>query len=311
MAKTPTQLQTHARSFIEAMRLRGYSPASLRSYGDLLGVFLAWLTRAGIEDVREVDSATVRDYRLWLGQQHYSPWTILARLQAVRRFFDHLETTEAVLMNPCVGQPALKVPRRLPKAVLTVAEARRLLEVPDPYTPKGLRDRAMLEVFYSCGIRLQEMTRLAVADVDSRNGFLRVNHGKFAQDRVVPLGQGASDWLSRYLGQVRSVWSPTPSPQQALWLSSVPPHQPIKSQAIQVMVRHYGQLAGLGQPLTPHVWRHTCASHLVAGGANIAYVQRLLGHASLRTTQIYVQTTVPEVKAMHAQAHPRNQDVVL
>lgn len=308
MNQIPSQFQTPVRSFLEAMRVRGYSPATLRSYGDSLGVFLAYLTRAGIDDVREADGVALREYRLWLGRQDYTAWTILARLQAVRRFFDHLETTEAVFMNPCVGQPVLKVPNRLPKAVLTKAEARRLLELPDTQTPRGLRDRALLEVFYSCGIRLEEMARLAVSDVDGRNGFLRVNHGKFAKDRVVPLGQGACDWLSRYLGQVRSAWSPSPSPQQALWLSSVSPHGPIKSQAIEVRVRHYGRLAGLAQPLTPHVWRHTCASHLVAGGANIAYVQRLLGHASLRTTQIYVRTTIPEIVAMHTRAHPRNQD---
>src|SRR5512138_1818899 len=110
MNQIPSQFQTPVRSFLEAMRVRGYSPATLRSYGDSLGVFLAYLTRAGIDDVREAGGATLRDYRLWLGRQDYTAWTIVARLQAVRRFFHHLESTQAVLLNPCVGQQVIKIP---------------------------------------------------------------------------------------------------------------------------------------------------------------------------------------------------------
>jgi integrase/recombinase XerD len=271
-------------------------------------VFLAYLLNQGTTDVLEVTGAGLRQYQLWLQKQHYAGWTILARLQAVRRFFDHLERTQVLLLNPCTGQEPPKVPCRLPKAVLTVDEAKRVLETPDSTTAPSIRDRAILEVFYSSGIRLEEMTRLSLADVDYVNGFLRVNHGKCAKDRVVPLGQSACEWLCRYVERVRSRWSPPSDNQPALWLSSRQPHAALKSQAIEVMVKHCGRQAELRSKLTPHVWRHTCATHLVAGGANVAYVQRLLGHSSLRTTQIYVRTSVPEIKATHAQAHPRNQD---
>ena len=140
------------------------------------------------------------------------------------------------------------------------------------------------------------------------NGFLRVTQGKCAKDRVVPLGQSACEALRAYIQKVRQQWAPVPSTQKALWLASSYPHGPLKSQAIEVMVKRYGRVAGLEKRLTPHVWRHTCATHLVASGANIACVQRLLGHSSLRTTQIYVRTSIPEIKAMHNQVHPRNQE---
>ena len=307
--QTPKSFEPQLATFVEAMKVHGYSPATLRSYRASLGAFLAYLGQAGIADVREVESATVRGYHLWLQKQDYAGWTILGRLQAVRRFFDHLEATQVVLLNPCLGQDPPKVPYRLPKTGLTIDEAKRVLEVPKSDTGIGLRDRAILEVFYSSGIRLEEMTRLALADVDCKNGFLRVNQGKFAKDRVVPLGQTASDCVRRYIEQVRTQWSPPPRNQKAFWLSSRQPHEPLKSQVIEVMVRRYGRLAGISKRLTPHLWRHTCASQLVAGGANIAYVQRLLGHSSLRTTQVYVRTTIPEIKATLAQAHPRNQEI--
>src|SRR5262249_17007223 len=154
---------------------------------------------------------------------------------------------------------------------------RRVIEAPDIHSPAGLRNRAILEVFYSSGIRLGEMTALTVSDVDAKNGYVRVHRGKFAKDRVVPLGHSACHWLRRYLEDLGLRWSPPTENQKALGLSSHPPHGMLKSQAIEVMVKGYGRLAGLPKPMTPHAWRHSCASHLVASGANLVYVQRLLG----------------------------------
>jgi integrase/recombinase XerD len=187
-------------------------------------------------------------------------------------------------------------------------EAEALLDAPDTRTAIGIRDKAILEVFYSTGIRLEEMTRLTINDLDHRNGFLRVNKGKCAKDRVVPLGRKACDAVREYLEVVRSEWSKANREERALWLSSKKPHGPLKSAVIEVMVKQYGREAGLDKCVTPHIWRHTCASHLVADGANLAYVQRLLGHRSLKTTQIYTRTTITEIKATHVQAHPHRQD---
>jgi integrase/recombinase XerD len=304
---SPQQFESSVQDFTTRLKLRGYSPRTLAIYTAGVSAFLKYFSQSGGNDLREVTPATVRNYQLQLVRSEYSPWTAMLRLQAVRRFFDHLEAAHMILLNPCTGLRCGKVPDRLPKTVLTIQEAKLLLQTPDAQTQAGIRDRAIMEVFYSSGVRLEEMSRLTVEDLDLKSGFLRVNHGKGAKDRVVPLGQGACEALRTYLEKVRNKSISLHTGPKELWLSSTRPHGPLKSQAIEVMVKRYGRLAGLSKRITPHVWRHTCATHLVASGASIAYVQRLLGHCSLRTTQIYVRTTVPEIKAMHDRAHPRNQ----
>jgi integrase/recombinase XerD len=300
----PQALEEHRATFLEALKIRRSSPATIESRNGSLTVFFRYLAGQGIADVRDVSRQTVKDYQLWLLAQDYTPMTVVSRMQAVRRFFEHLEATDVILVNPCAGIPLPRLGKRLPKAVLTEKEAKALLDAPDTQTPAGIRDRAILEVFYSTGIRLEEMARLTIHDVDYKNGFVRVNKGKFAKDRMTPLGRKACDYVREYLQKVRSEWSKSNRDERALWLSSKQPHGPLKSQAIEVMVKQYGRNAGIEKHVTPHVWRHSCATHLVADGANIAYVQRLLGHRSLRTTQIYTRTTIAEIKATHARAHP-------
>lgn len=302
----PDSLEQHRNAFLEAMKIRRYSPASIDQRNRSLDVFFRYLAGLALDDLKEVSRQTIRDYQASL-RPHYQIASVNAHIMAVRRLFEHLEATDAVLVNPCAGVPLPKQPPRLPKAVLTRAEARAVLDAPDTQSPVGIRDKAILEMFYSTGIRLEEMARLSVHDVDPRNGFVRVTRGKGAKERVVPMGAKACDYVREYLQKVRAQWSRQSRDERALWLSSFAPHRPLKKQLIAVRVRDYGRAAGLNKSASPHVWRHTCATHLVANGGNIAYVQRLLGHRSLNTTQIYTRTTLPEIKAAHAKAHPRQR----
>jgi len=298
-------LESLRQSFIEALRVRGYSPATLYSRNGSLDLFFRYLAAAGIDDVREVNRETVRAYHAWMMESgKYKTHTVHVRIIALRRFFEHLEKTDAVLVNPCNGLYLPKLERRLPRRVLTQAEARRILDAPDTQTRKGIRDKAILEVFYSTGIRLEEMSQLTIHDVDTRNGFLRVNKVKFAKDRVVPMGRKAGNYVREYLQRVRFEWSKEKKDERALWLSPIRPHQPIKKPAISLIVRQYAR-ATLGRSISPHVWRHTCATHLVANGSNIAYVQRILGHRSINTTQIYTRVSLTEIRRTHRLAHPR------
>ena len=298
-------LEGLSRQFLESLRVRHFSAATVASRRSGLQVFFGWLATIGITDVRDIARQTVRDYLLWLQKSAFAPWTIATRMQTVRRFFEHLEATDVLLANPCAGLPALRLPPRLPRRILTLDEAARILAAPDTDTPLGQRDRAILEVFYSSGLRLGELTALQPQDLDLEGGFVRVTRGKGGKERVTPLGKEACLHLRQYLERVRGPWvkSAGATDERALWLSSRPPHGPIKSQVIEVMVRRYGRQVGIA--LTPHVWRHTCATHLVSGGASIAYVQRLLGHQSLRTTQIYARATVVDLQKAHAKAHPQ------
>jgi len=300
--------QEHLAAFVERLKVLRYSPATLVSREHCIRRFFRWLQAkpGGVQaqpGVRDVTKQTVRDYQEYL-LGRYTTHTAHAHLIALRRFFEHLEATDALLVNPCEGVPLPKLEDRLPRNVLTPEEVRRILDAPDAKTKKGIRDKAILETFYSTGIRLEEMTRLTVHDVDL-SGYVRVNRGKGAKDRVVPLGVKACDCVRDYLQQVRVEWARDNPDERALWLAGYWPHQPLKKQIIAVMARQYAKAAGLTKPVSPHVWRHTCATHLVGGGANIAYAQLLLGHRSLRTTQVYTRVSVPAIKVTHAQAHPR------
>jgi site-specific recombinase XerD len=154
------------------MRVRGYSPKTLTSYAAGVCSFAVYLAKSGVNDLREVTSTTVRNYQLQLQGHEYSPWTVMLRLQTLRRFFDHLESSQHILVNPCSGIRCCKLPIRVPKTVLTLEEAQRLLATPDVRKPLGVRDRAILEVFYSSGLRLEEISRLAVMPFgNSRLGY--------------------------------------------------------------------------------------------------------------------------------------------
>lgn len=309
MKDIPPPCAEHLAAFKERLRVLRYSPATLASREQSLRRFFQWLQAkpSGVQaqpgDVRDVTKQTVRDYQAYL-LGRYATHTVHVQIISLRRFFEHLEATDVLLVNPCEGVPLPKLEQRLPRSVLTPEEARRILDAPDTKTQKGVRDKAILETFYSTGIRLEEMARLTVHDIDL-SGYVRVNRGKGAKDRVVPLGVKAAECLRDYLEKVRVEWVRDNREERALWVSGRWPHQPLKKQLISVMVRQYAKAAGLPKSGSPHVWRHTCATHLVSNGASIAYAQLLLGHRRLTTTQIYTRVSVPEVKVTHAQAHPR------
>lgn len=299
------QCAAHLAAFVERLKVLRFSPATLICREHSMRRFFQWLGERGQADVRDVTKQTVRDFQEYL-LGRYATHTVHVHLISLRRFFEHLEKTDALLVNPCEGVPLPKLEDRLPRNVLTPDEARRILDAPDASTKKGIRDRAILEMFYSTGIRLEEMTRLTVNDVDL-TGYVRVNRGKGAKDRVVPLGAKAAECVRDYLEKVRVEWARDNRDERALWLSWRWPHQPVKKQIIAVMARQYAR-AALAKTISPHVWRHTCATHLVSNGANIAYAQLLLGHRTLRTTQIYTRVSVPEVKVTHAETHPRKAE---
>ena len=302
----PAGLEDERTGFLAALRARGYAEATLKTRHGSLTSFFAFLTGAGIEDVRAVTREHVRRYALALIERGQTPATQHVRLVTVRTFFAHLVSLDAVLVDPCAGLKLARPPLRLPKRVLSPGEARRLLRTPDVATAAGLRDQALLELFYATGLRLAEMAALCVHDVDWREGLVRVRRGKGGKERIVPMGDMARAALRRYLHDVRAKWSAQAAqPSAALWLSSLAPHQPMKSQALYVRVKELSQQAGLR--ISPHVWRHSCATHLVSNGANLFAVQRQLGHRSLRTTQIYTRVSVPDLKRTWRAKHPRRR----
>ena len=297
-------MKTRRDDYLEMLRVRHYAPGTIKGRCKSLRVFFAYLESIGVTDLREVSRDTIQNFRLEIMRRH-QVGTVRNHLGTLRSFFAHLETTGEILLNPTAGVRLPKWERHLPKRILKPSEVRRLLNAPDQ-TPKGLRDRAMMELFYSSGIRREEMTRLTVQDVDIKNGFVRVR-GKGGKDRVVPIGQSACDALKRYLKEARAVWLKAPRNPgwtDALWLSPIQPHAPIHTQAIGLILQRHARRV-LGRNVSPHVWRHSFATHLVANGANILYVQRLLGHTRLKTTEIYTRVTMSDLKRTLQHTHPR------
>jgi len=290
------------RNYLAALRVRGLSPATLTSRAQAVRRFLA---RLGKNDLRAVTRSEMEDYAASLLSSRLTAGTVGVHLTALRSFFDWLETTDAVLVNPCVGVPLPKLPDRLPRRVLTAAEVARVLAQPDTGTNQGRRDRALLEVFYSSGLRLAEVAALGVHDLDLSGGVLRVARGKGGRGRVAPLGASAVEALRAYL-DTRRVWQEAGGTfTPALWLSPIKPHGPLKKEAVALTVRRCAVRAGVGS-VGAHAWRHTCATHLVRDGAAIVYVQRLLGHRSLATTQVYTRVSAADVRATVRASHPRS-----
>jgi integrase/recombinase XerD len=298
-------------SFTEHMKVKNYSPATMESYGHGLKAFLAHLESLGISDIKSVSRNILDDYQLKLAENSkgYTTATLSLKLRSVKRFFEHLEDSGTILVSPAGHLKEPKRIRTLPRCILTRDEARKILDAPNLSTLIGIRDRAVLEVFYSTGIRLEEMMRLTIFDCDLQGGLLRVNKGKFAKDRVVPLGKHAVRFIKEYITKVRPhftkrVWSTRGD--RVLFLNKY--GSPLSKQVTAIMVRGHAKAAGINKKVTAHVFRHTFATELVKNGADITAVQRMLGHSDLSVTHIYTRVAGTEVKKTHSQSHPREKD---
>jgi integrase/recombinase XerD len=297
----------YSESFREYLKVLKRSPATIATYTYGLNPFFAFLDTQGVSDLRSVRRRDIQAYHTHLlDGGHYTLHSIHILTRSVRRFYDFLEKTGKVLMNPADGIDSPALGDRLPRDVLTLTEIKNLLDTPDTSKPVGVKNKAILEVLYSTGIRVGELCALTIYDVDTREGFLRVNLGKGAKDRVVPIGYKAQKYVAEYLGHVRGKQTIKNRDERALFINRN--GNPVDRQNVQLLVKAVARSAGIKKKVTPHTIRHTCATHMVADGADIVHVQHLLGHESLDTTQIYTRVARREVKATHSKTHPREKD---
>lgn len=267
--------------------------------------FFAFLDRKGIADLRSVKRADVLEYRDEVIRMSWSTHTKHAHLGAVRQLYTVLDNQGKVLMNPTFAIAMPRLERALPRNILTRSEVRQIMAEPDTSLPAGIRDRTMLEVFYSTGIRVAELCHLTVHDVDLLNGYLRINSGKGCKDRVVPLGKHAKKYIAEYMRHVRGLLTRKSREERALFVGNR--QHGLTTTRVNQLVRFYAKKAGIKKRVSPHVFRHTFATHLLEAGADISQVQRLLGHVLINTTQIYTRVTQPEVKRTHGKTHPRER----
>jgi len=295
------------------MRVEGFSPRTVGSYRSHLGFFLTYLDReTDIEEITAVTPEVLHGYQTWLygytndEGRGLAIATQAARLSVVRAFFRWLVKTDVLLYDPA---GSLELPKRkgiLPRSVLTKKEVTRLLAAPDTTTPLGLRDRAMLEVLYSTGIRNAELRAVQLYDLDLERGLLRINEGKNAKDRVVPLGEVACTWLREYLDEARpKLLAQDGTAEQTVFVSKS--GRPLLPLGVIDRIRRLAKAAGIERPVTPHSMRHTFATHMLRGRADIRHIQAMLGHASVATTQIYTRVEVTDLKNVHKRCHPREK----
>lgn len=296
----------------QQLELLNFSPHTQRTVLSYLSQWRKFLAEIQLADVQAVTSATVHDFQRWLFYQpthHGGQRTVASQnrvLSGVKGFFAFLREEGVIARDPAEGLTLAREPQTLPRNVLTPQEARKIIERPDTGTALGYRDRAILEVLYATGLRKSELMNLTLADVNLDEELLRINGGKGAKDRVCPLSRIACAFLESYIKAIRpELLASRTSDRLFVSLRG----RPISKNALGALVEKYAQRAGVKKHVTCHLWRHSCATHLVKNKANLRHVQEILGHRSLATTERYLHLTITDLKEAHRKHHPREKGV--
>jgi integrase/recombinase XerD len=287
--------------FLDFLRLeKGLSPHTGEAYQQDLTDFIRWLQRHHISSVNDVTRRHIMDYLLDLKEKGRAPTTLSRHLVAIRVFFKFLQQEGMLGSNITDAMDAPRLWKILPET-LSVAEVEKLLQAPDVKKPLGIRDKAMLELLYSTGLRVSELVGLKLDDIHSDARYLKCM-GKGRKERIVPFGKSARDHVQIYLDEVRPQWNREPR-QRALFITKR--DLPMSRKTFWHLIKKYAALAGVKREISPHTLRHSFASHLLANQAPLRVIQEMLGHADISTTQIYTHIDSGRLKSVHKQFHPR------
>ena len=294
-------------SFLEWLRTKGYSDRTVGNRAEYVTAFLLWCEDRGITRPVEVTRPILERYQRWL--YHYrkedgQPLSFrsqYSRLSPLRSFFRYLAKQNLLLYNPASELELPKLEKRLPKHVLSAAEAEKVINQADVTGALGVRDRAILETLYSTGMRRSELIGLKLYDLDTERGTIMVRQGKGKKDRMIPIGDRAVLWIEKYLADVRPELL-VGRDEGILFLTNL--GEAFTPNRLTQLVRHYVVAAELGKSGACHLFRHTMATLMLEHGADIRFIQAMLGHAELTTTQIYTQVSIRKLKEIHTATHP-------
>lgn len=288
--------------FNEHLQLCGFAQNSRQSYGRTLKKLCNYLEYSNNPlEIDQIRKDHLMEFLSNCEQQHEKRSSIILRLLICKKFFGWLKEEKMIVEDPAAAIPIPKEEKKPPRFA-SVAQIESLLKQPNVSTAQGLRDRALLEVIYSAGLRISEALDLEIRDVNFEEGFIHVRNGKGGKARTIPIGATASQWLSRYIVEGRKKLLSC-SCTQLIFLNQS--GERFSRQQAATAVRAYARSAGLPAWVTPHLLRHCCASHMLAGGAKLPYIQEQLGHACMESTRIYLAVRSDEMKSVHSACHPR------
>jgi len=303
----PERLTAWVLRHLESLRVRHLSPTTVWNRERDLRYFLTWAYARDVTQPGQFTRTILQAYQRYLFYYRKKSGGPLAistqrnRLFAIRRLFAWLTREDVIPSNPASELEIPKAIRSLPRHVLTPEEAEAVLAVPDLADPLGVRDRAILEVLYATGMRRMEVAGLKVYDLDATHSTLRITQGKGRKDRVVPLGERAQVWVERYLRDVRPEYAYAPD-DGTLFLTRT--GEPFPLGHLGALVHRQVKAAEVGKSGGCHLWRHTCATAMLENGADLRYIQEMLGHEDLTSTQIYTQVSIRKLQEVHRRTHP-------
>ncbi len=307
----------HKSEYSESLLSKGFKEETLIRVDLYLEQFRTWLQTKFVDDIRQVTPTTIMDYQLYLTEykktngQKLHPLTVVSKLSVIRGYFSYLLKRRDIFLNPTLDVDLPKVGRYLPKNILTQDEAKRLLELPKD-DPMGIRDKAILEVLYSAGIRSGELRKMDIYDVNLHDKWIHIKNPKNKKDRIIPTGEKAKRAIEEYLSKSRPRLACVRNANlkdNALFLSQY--GKRMSKGSIPYILRTYSQKMNLGKRITPHCLRHSFATHLLQNGAELPIIQELLGHTRIKTTQIYLQVAQPDLKKTIKDCHPRGRIKIL
>jgi len=303
----PQGLAAFVVRYLEWLRIHNYAEPTVKNREFYLGFFVHWCIERGLTQPREITKPILERYQrslYHLRKANGAPLSFRgqhARLVPIRSWFKWMTRQNYLLYNPASELELPRLEQRLPKHVLTKSEVEQVMNQPEVSEPMGVRDRAILETFYSTGMRRSELMGLSVFDLDRERGTVMIRLGKGKKDRMIPIGERALAWIDRYQDEVRGQLV-IGRDHATLFLTNT--GEPFTPNRLTQMVRTYIQAANIGKSGSCHLFRHTMATLMLENGADIRYIQAMLGHAELSTTQIYTQVSIRKLKEIHTATHP-------
>jgi integrase/recombinase XerD len=293
--------------YFRALRAKNYSDLTIKTHRIYAEYFINWCNDRGITEPIEVTRPILEGYQRYLFHYRQKDGKPLAftsqsvRLAPLRGWFRWLARQRYILHNPASELELPRREQRLPKAVLTAYEVEQVLSQPDVNDPLGLRDRALMELLYSTGMRRMELAHLKLYDLDMERGVVTIRQGKGKKDRMVPIGERASAWVEKYISEARPRIVMEPD-DYTVFVSNAGGQFGLAY--LSDLVHQHVEASQIGKRGSCHMFRHTMATLMLENGADIRYIQEMLGHASLETTQIYTRVSISQLKQIHKATHP-------